>query len=711
MTDSKAIYCLSSDEDEDEDDLLNGSFLHRRRNRYHSPPANPAAAAEVTESSNDGSNDGSIEKIHKKPLEISLLQNEDEEGAGLLQEALTASRETFEVEERRRQSSLEDSTPETDKNYNSLSEDERGGAEDDDDDESALEVLPATKPAPPSLHTNGPRLSCSGQGAADPVDLVDLPQSPIHGNHCLDDSPTIIKQETSVASSPLWSPLPEPRHFRENLHPPENMILNSNSSTSPNDAKEAAAKRPAGNIDALLEDDNDSDSEDSFSAHCKAFEARRQINKKLRLSPNDKSKSSNSTSAAGAADDTKTKSKGKNPTRKLVNQEQKERNKEAAKERSKQLAKEQKEREKQAAKDQREREKLAKQAAKEAEKKQRQENRTRSHQVRGRYANQEVAVLAEPTLLDTATNQWKIVEALAASGFNHIKAYPSGLSCHALQFIRQEYLKGGAGKAVETLLQDGPSETETSYEHIPLLAVVVEAPQLIDLIQQDDENDESHQSGVDDDDYPKLEQWLFGLVAAWRAAWHQSAAKRPRIILLLHKVPAMLDRVWVQYNRSGRRGPCPPNSEQLYDAILWMLIQFQIESVHCPTDEDVAHEIFKMTRLLAETPYARQATDLQTMAKLPAHVSDMAPSADRARDTWIRQLQQIPRLSADMAQSVAHHYPTAMSLWKVYQDDELNLSEKQLLLADLFGTRSSQVKLSMHVYRALTSDNPHEILS
>ena len=142
-----------------------------------------------------------------------------------------------------------------------------------------------------------------------------------------------------------------------------------------------------------------------------------------------------------------------------------------------------------------------------------------------------------------------------------------------------------------------------------------------------------------------------------------------------------------------------------------MLIQFQVESIHCTTPEDVGHEIFKLTRFLAETPYAKQATDLQTIAKLPAHVSDMAPTFDRARDTWIRQLQQIPRLSADMATNISRHYPTAMSLWKAYQDESMSTQEKQLLLADLFGTRSSQAKLSLFVYQAMTSDNPDEILS
>lgn len=750
MTDSmekKPIYCLSSDDDDEgEDALLNGSYLHRRRPEQKKPSASPKTAkskeegppAEVTETSNDGSN-SSDESNDKKTdsLKSTILQDDDdgdeyaddEEENSLLQKVLRASEETYVVEqEHRRQSLQAESSPAAVLNKEN---NDPYLSSDDDDDESSLEVLPCRKTARQHAKQgipSGPRLSFSGQEASDPVNLMDLPQSPIRQSSPI----ASVKQEkqhdsTRVASPPIWTPLPEPRHFRDNYqpksppnHPPPSDHINSNNS-SPLDTKPAAVKKRS-----QLHDEEDdaslgssaSSSDDSFAAQCKAFQASRQANKRRRKSPEAKASNTSASTAAAAV----TKSNAKSTTAKMsprenqARKEQKALDKQAAKEkrkRDRQAAKQQKEHEKQAAKDQRERDKLAKQAAKQAAKKQRQETRERSYQVRGRYANQEVAVLAEPNVLDTNSNQWKIVETLAASGFEHVKAFPSGLSCHALQFIRQEYLHGGAKRAVEDLLQNGPpSQSEASkatYEHISLLAVVMEAHQLIDLIQQDD--DDHDNSSIDDDDYPKLEQWLFGLVAAWRAAWRQTPASRPRIILLLHKVPATLDRFWVQYNRSGRRGPCPPNSEQLHDAILWMLIQFQIESVHCPTDDDVGHEIFKLTRLLAETPYVRQATDLQTMAKLPAHVSEMAPTADRARDTWVRQLQQIPRLSGDMAQSVAQHYPTAMSLWKAYQDEGRSLGEKQALLANLFGTRSSRMKLSSHVHRALTSDNPHEILS
>jgi hypothetical protein len=465
---------------------------------------------------------------------------------------------------------------------------------------------------------------------------------------------------------------------------------------------------------------SDTESDDSFTQRCAAF--RKGLHKKRGRDEND-----TKPPAAASQPPLPVKAAPANGAQKGKTQETKQLTKKAklaskeARERDRlerKAAKEQEIRDKQIAKAELERERIAAKARKEAQKEERQEQRSKMKQVRGDFANQEIVVLAEPSILDASTNSWKIQETLASHNFEQVHAYPSCLSCHALQFVRQDYFSGGATKAVETVFKMGPSDDMQSvgFEHIPLLAIVVEAQAFIDLLQKpQDEGDLTPSSGAttfeDDDDYPLLEEWLFGLVAGWRAAWRKTTDFRPRIILLLDKVKENLDNVWVQYNRKGRRGPVPPNSEQLHDAILWMLIQFQVESIHCSTTEDVAHEVYKLTRALADRPYTKQATDLRATAKLPMTVADTAPNSDRARDTWIRKLQQIPRVSYDMAHAVSCHYPTASSLWKVYQDVNIPHEEKEVLLAELFGTRSSQTKLSRHVYRALTSEDPAEILS
>jgi hypothetical protein len=618
----------------------------------------------------------------------------------------------------------------------------------DDDVLEVLEVLPAAShraTANPTASSSGrsPRLSSSGQSQSDPVDLIDLASpSPL---------PSLrqrlakrqVKEEASPPAAPAWdspfSPFtPRPPVCTASNHLAHMDVAEAGSSaaasphsslttTNQDEDDKVSDKRPAVDTANAVPSSqfsiltSDSESDDSFTQRCTAF--RKGLDKKRGRDDEEDTKPPAVASQAplpvkaapanGAQKGKTQETKQLTKKAKLASKEARERDRLERK-----AAKEQEIRDKQIAKAERERERISAKARKEAQKEERQEQRSKMKQVRGDFANQEIVVLAEPSILDASTNSWKIQESLASRNFEHVHAYPSCLSCHALQFVRQDYFSGGATKAVEAVFKMGPSDDmqAVGFEHIPLLAIVVEAQAFIDLLQKpQDEGDLTPSSGPttfeDDDDYPLLEEWLFGLVAGWRAAWRKTTDFRPRIILLLDKVKETLDNIWVQYNRKGRPGPVPPNSEQLHDAILWMLIQFQVESIHCSTTEDVAHEVYKLTRALADRPYTKQATDLRATAKLPMTVADTAPNLDRARDTWIRKLQQIPRVSYDMAHAVSCHYPTASSLWKVYQDVNIPHEEKEVLLAELFGTRSSQTKLSRHVYRALTSEDPAEILS
>jgi hypothetical protein len=637
--------------------------------------------------------------------------------------------------------------------------------DEDDDEDAVLDVLPAKRrtplSCPSSTKQRGPRLSFSGQAAHDAVDLLDdEEESPIRNNlrarlvarmndynnsDTLEDDPVTPAKASIQTSIATHNPSPD---FDTSLHSrldakasraasmsvlestlttalAQNPILDRkpspvrhpspeylDSSESDNDQsdngglsnQQRTASRKGST--SLLSSSESSSDDDSFTAKCRAFDKNR-VKSKSNIQEN---QSTRRTVTKPSRENGK--AKPQNPAK--ASDEDKNARKKKAKEQrelARKQLKEQKEMEKRKAKEQRERERLAKEQAKKEAKRQRREQRDKSNQVHGRFANQEIVVLAEPTLLDTSANPWNIQRTLSDFGFHHVRAYQSGLSCNAIQFIRQDYLHGGAEKAIEDLIQEGSSHTcETSYEHIPILGVIVEAEIFVNLMQGEEDGLISGGGNIGDDDYPELEQWLFGLIEGWRAAWRKTSADWPRVILLLYKINDSLDRLWVQYNSTGRRGRIPPTTEQFHDAVLWMLIQFQIESIHCDTAEDVTHEIYKMTRFLSDAPYVRQATELQALAKLPAHVSDMAPSFDRARDTWIRQLQQIPRISADMAHNVSIHYPTALSLWNTYQDDTISTTEKQTLLSDLFGTKASQTKLSYHVYQALTSDNPQDIL-
>ncbi|KAL7574450.1 hypothetical protein ACA910_015821 [Epithemia clementina (nom. ined.)] len=372
-----------------------------------------------------------------------------------------------------------------------------------------------------------------------------------------------------------------------------------------------------------------------------------------------------------------------------------------------------KQREKELVKEQRERERQEKKEAVEQAKQQRKDAREEAGQARGKFASQEVAVLMEPALVNHEVFDVKGI--FEEQGYQ-LHSYPSALSCLAVQWVRRDYLLGGASEALKMV----HARKDDEFELFNTLVVLFDCPHdFISLIQQVDgdkvvANEAIGTYGEDDDDYPKLESWLLGLVAGWRAAWRKTCADRPRIYLILYQVQKALDKAWVNYNRSRggeNRGPPPPNAEQLHDAILWMLIQFQIEVIHCESKDDVPKELAKITRFLANARYQAQTTELACIQKIKAQVSDMAPSHERAVDCWIRQLQQVPRVSAEMARCFARFYPTARSLWLAYQDPDLTLEEKHVLVANCFGTRASQLKVSHWMYRIFSSQNPNELLT
>jgi len=362
-----------------------------------------------------------------------------------------------------------------------------------------------------------------------------------------------------------------------------------------------------------------------------------------------------------------------------------------------------KQREKEEAKQRKDDERQQRKAADEIAKFQKKRSRKEAACAKGKFANEEVAVLMEPALLNHATFG---VDARFQEEDYRAYPFPSALSCLSVQWVRRDYLDGGAKEAMKLV----NSRKLEEVEHVNSLAVVFDTPHdFIDLIQQDESspNESFHQ---EDDDYPKLEDWLLRLVHGWRAAWKKTEADRPRIYLILYQVQDALDKAWVNH-RSRGRGPKPPNTEQLQDAILWMLIQFQIEVVHCCTREDVAKELTKMTRFMANARYQKEATELTCVLKIKSQVSDMAPQYERAKDIWMRQVRQVPRVSQEMAKSFCRFYPTARSLWEAYQSDEYSMDEKQVLVANCFGSRNSQIKLSNMFYRIFNSQNPEELLS
>ena len=135
-----------------------------------------------------------------------------------------------------------------------------------------------------------------------------------------------------------------------------------------------------------------------------------------------------------------------------------------------------------------------------------------------------------------------------------------------------------------------------------------------------------------------------------------------------------------------------------------------MECVHCKGSDEVSNHLRKMTRLLAEQPYQDQVTELDCIKKIKPECSDMDPESDRAADCWLRQLQQVPRVSRPIAMNLVCHFPTSLSLWNAFRDDSKEEDEKRYLTANMFSEKSMQAKLASNLYTIMTSKDPEEIL-
>lgn len=272
-------------------------------------------------------------------------------------------------------------------------------------------------------------------------------------------------------------------------------------------------------------------------------------------------------------------------------------------------------------------------------------------------------------------------------------------------------MDGGAAAAVTAL----HSQQDTNYEHIPVIVIVVNDELFLGLLER----------GPGDDDYPKLAEWIKTVEIGWRASWNKSDEKeRPRIILLLEGVQESLEKQWSSQSRkalkrngsNNSRASYLPTMEELHDALTWVMIRHQVDSVLCKTDDSIVTHLTKATRMLSERPYIAETSELDCVKKIPQHCHAQDPDEIRVQDTFCRQLQQVPRVSGLMAMSVvSNYYPSLQSLWEDYVASETPAhneeSDKAYLLAPMFHERSQYPKLAKQIHTILTSDDPDQILN
>lgn len=374
-------------------------------------------------------------------------------------------------------------------------------------------------------------------------------------------------------------------------------------------------------------------------------------------------------------------------------------------------------------------------------------------QAAGKHCRAEIAVLLPLDVFAASSNNKKyatLVPELEQQQYLVQDCRSAALSCNAVQWIRKDAALGGAKAAVHHWLTYGAPPTkgpkgssgELGYQHLPVVAIVVDDPiRFIRLLERNQQyhtsasntsNNNNGSNGGDDnnnnneweDDYPALETWLKGIECGWRAAWaipndsssssriigdNNRQPQRPRLVLLLDRVLETLDKLWIEHRKSAfRTANPPPTAEELQDAIIWIMIQFQVDCVHCTCPEDITTHVRKMTRLLAEEPYRRIVTNLDCIQKLRPECSDQDPPAVRAQDCWFRQLQQMPRVSRTMAESLIQYYPTARSLYRAYTDDSISIGEKEMLTANMFAYNKTHSKVSNQLYSYMMSTDASE---
>jgi len=353
--------------------------------------------------------------------------------------------------------------------------------------------------------------------------------------------------------------------------------------------------------------------------------------------------------------------------------------------------------EEQAAKEERKRLQKEKKAKAEAEKEERKRRRETAACNSGRRANEELAVLMSADLYLHPV--MKIKEALTEAGYKPFRhANSISLGSHTMQFVRRTISKGGATAAFDAVRAYRKAE----YDHVYVVCIIFDTPHnFLDLLVRDGKQD--------DDDYPKLKEWIEKTVFTWQRLWRLKPPDRPRLFVLLNGVEDALEKLWVNLNKRKKDASTPPTMEELHDALTWVLIQYQVECLRCSNKEEIIKTAKKMTRMVAEEPYAKEISELDGVKKLKSQVSDFADDQEKAEDCWKRQLQQVPGVSLTIASSIVKYYPTMRSLLNEYQSDKYTEDEKRGLLVNCCGNTRKN-KISDHIYRILTSEDENELL-
>jgi hypothetical protein len=371
--------------------------------------------------------------------------------------------------------------------------------------------------------------------------------------------------------------------------------------------------------------------------------------------------------------------------------QQEQERKKASREAATQRRKEAKEDERLAKQRQKQHDKDERNVAKERDKQANRDRKVAAQQSTGKFAQLEMALVVHANLKESLKETFEVLE----------ETYPEvmesrGFDMGAVQFIRKDYITGGAKAAAESFRRN---DTD-GYQLCDRLLIVFSDPDdFLKLMERSDI----------EDDYPKLEEWLEETNASWKSKWNRS--ENPKIVILL---PGILQEVHRRWNAASRKErQFLMTDADINDAVVWLHVTFRTECQPLTSLEEVLAFLLKMTRAISEEPYIQQVTELECVKKIKSQLLDAesATQLERANDTWIRMLQQVPRMSVTRAEHLAQYYPTARSLWQAYQASAATDAGSQTnMVTHLLGDRQHK-KLSEQLSKVMTSNNPNELLS
>ncbi|GMI59032.1 hypothetical protein ScalyP_jg1152 [Parmales sp. scaly parma] len=378
--------------------------------------------------------------------------------------------------------------------------------------------------------------------------------------------------------------------------------------------------------------------------------------------------------------------------------------------------------------------KLAREKSKQEAKKQKDLDKKVQKQMEGKFDVLEIAVVVEKKLSTTPLGNM-LVGSLTVNTSNPTPTTTSAQkreSASFKHFVEDDEDEKEVENAIRWkrlgLDEGGADEAMNFGKYADLVCVLFHEPaRFLDLLEKEKEKEK------DEEDFPKLKKWIDKIVERNKEVEKEeeedddeekeeeeeqqqeektrgTKREKTRIIVILPGIKNELNKQWKKNKRSSWS---PTTMENLQDALVWMLIQHNVEYELCENEKEAIGFVRGVTVALAEEVYEENlggACELDCIEKIKVtNKLSNATELQVASDCWYRMLQQILGVSSKKASTVLEYYPTLMSVLEGYEKCE-DEDDKKLLLCKCFNKNKVEAVLSEKVYFVLTRSDSGLIL-